>query len=208
MNQITLPCVVLLALLTACAPPKMHQVSELNAPQSTTTPRAQQPKITQQSATTLSAFELSGAIAAKHHNKGWTATLSWIQQGPNQYQIRFIGPLSGQTVMIEKQHAVITYREGEKKLTSTNGDDLLQQQTGIHLPVNNLYYWVRGIPAPGAVQSAQRNETNQLTTLKQAGYTMNYTHYMPVGNRTLPNKIQLQGHDMMIKLVIKRWSVL
>lgn len=210
MNRISYICVISLALLTACAPPKAPQVSELETSKVKTMTVEKHPEQAKASTNTTapSSFELSGAIAAKNHKKGWTATLNWIQKGPNQYQIRLIGPLGGQTVMIEKQGSVISYREGAKKLTSTNGDDLLQKQTDIRLPVNSLYYWVRGIPAPGAIQSATRTPTNQLTTLKQAGYAIDYTQYMTVGNMTLPSKIRLQGHDVMIKLVIKHWSAL
>ncbi|MDP3704767.1 MAG: lipoprotein insertase outer membrane protein LolB [Legionellaceae bacterium] len=214
MNRIVYVFLTAMTFLTACAPSKTLQTSEMDTTK--LQPKTEQPtkplNQTEQTKaskniTVPSSFELSGAIAARNHKKGWTATLNWMQKGPSQYQIRLIGPLGGQTVMIEKQGSVITYREDAKKVTSTNGDDLLQKQTGIHLPVNNLYYWVRGIPAPGAVQSTTHNPTGQLSTLKQAGYTIDYNQYMPVGNATLPSKIRLQGHDLMIKLIIKHWNV-
>ena len=192
-----------MALLTACAP-KVQQLSELEAPpKNLETQTAQADKL--KSSTPISSFNISGAIAAKSHKKGWTATINWAQQDANHYQIRFMGPLGGQTVIIEKQNSIITYREGNKKLSSTNGDDLLQKQTGIRLPVNNLYYWVRGIPAPGSVQSSSHNSTGQLTSLDQAGYHINYTQYITVNNQVLPSKIRLEGHDLMIKMVIKHF---
>ncbi len=159
-----------------------------------------------QSASTLSNWELKGAIAAKRGKKGWTASLNWHQNGPNYYQIRLFGPLGGGTVIVEKKGNQITYRDGPKLRTSTNADDLLQQETGIRLPVKNLYYWIRGLPAPGQVQSAQYDASHHLLSLKQGGYTIDYIGYKSVGGFGLPNKVRLQGHGVLIKLVIKRWG--
>ncbi len=154
-----------------------------------------------------SSFDLSGAIAAKNHKKGWTATINWKQNGPNQYQIRLLGPVGTQAVMIEKKHGMTTYREGAKEVTSSNDHDLLQKQTGIHLPINNLYYWIRGIPAPGPVQSSAYNPDHTLHSLRQAGYTIEYTQYITVGKVTLPSKIRLQGQELTIKLIVKNWQL-
>ena len=81
----------------------------------------------------------------------------------------------------------------------------MQQQTGTRLPVKNLFYWVRGLPAPGPVQLTHRDSNGHLTELIQSGYKISYSNYTTVNQIDLPGKIQLQGHDVMIKLVIKRW---
>ena len=157
--------------------------------------------------TSLSSWELSGALAARNKQRGWTAMLNWIQQGPNQYQIRLIGPLGGGSVIIEKHGTVITYRDGAKRITSNNADALLQRKTGVRLPVKNLYYWIRGLPAPGPIQSVHRDAHHYLTAFDQAGYTIRYTAYTMASGMNLPSKIHLQGHGILIKLVIKHWKI-
>ena len=159
------------------------------------------------SPTTLSSWELSVAIAARNKKRGWTAVLNWLQQGPNQYQIRLLGPLGGGAVVIEKHGSVVTFRDGPKKVSSNNADELLQKKTGVRLPVKNLYYWVRGLPAPGSVQSVHRDANNYLISFNQAGYSVNYTAYTVAGGMNLPSKIRLQGRGVMIKLVIKHWEI-
>ncbi len=155
----------------------------------------------------LSSWELSGAIAARNKKRGWTASINWLQQGPNQYQIRLFGPLGGGTVIVEKHGAVITYRDGPKRISSNNADELLQKQTGVRLPVKNLYYWVRGLPASGSIQAKRVDANNYLIGFTQAGYSIKYTAYTSAGGMTLPSKIHLQGHGVLIKLVIKHWKV-
>lgn len=155
----------------------------------------------------VSSWEISGAMAARSKNKGWSASLNWLQQGLSQYQIRLFGPLGSGTVLINKKGRAITYRDGPKTVTSSNADELLKQQTGVRLPVNNLYYWVRGIPAPGAIQAEKRDSANHLMVLKQGGYTIEYANYTTVGKVILPTHIKLQGNGVFIKLVIKRWRI-
>lgn len=211
MNTFKYICIFSACLLTACAP---HKIEPEFPPSEKTQPLAldeplpiSKSKTTTTSAATVSSWKISGAMAAKSKRKGWSASLNWVQQGIHQYQIRLFGPLGGGTIVIAKQGGEVTYTDGPKKISSRNADELLMQQTGIQLPVNNLYYWVRGLPAPGAVQSSHTDKNGNLESLTQAGYSIHYTNYTSVNHVNLPGKIQLQGHGSMIKLVIKRWSI-
>ncbi len=199
MNGLKRTCICSLIFLTACAPPRPAP----EAPVNETIPLEKREAQT----ATISSWQITGAMAARNAKKAWTASLNWRQQGINQYQIRLFGPLGGGTVIIERDGGLVSYKDGPKSVTSANADELLQQQTGIRLPVNNLYYWVRGLPAPGGVQEARRDQYNHLISLKQAGYTIDYTSYTSVGNIDLPSKIRLQGNGVAIKLIIKHWSV-
>ena len=203
MNLSKTACIASICILTACATPQRTPI-EAPLPPSTETQQPSTPIVSPQS---LSAWELSGAIAARNQKKGWTASLNWLQQGPNQYQIRLFGPLGGGTVIIEKKGSVITYRDGPKVLKSNNASELLQKQTGTQLPVHNLYYWVRGLKAPGAVSASQYDENHRLLALNQGGYHIEYSAYTSVNGMHLPSKIRLQGHGVLIKLVIKHWRV-
>lgn len=207
MNAFKLICIFSVCFITSCAPPKMSLEPPFAKTDAINEPQKPSPSTTKAKATTLSSWELSGAIAARNQKKGWTASLNWLQQGANQYQIRLFGPLGGGTVLIENNDGVVTYVDGPKKITSRNADELLQKQTGIRLPVHSLYYWVRGLPAPGAVQSSQYDQDAHLVSLLQAGYTINYINYTSVNNVDLPSKVQLQGHGVVIKLIIKRWKI-
>lgn len=154
----------------------------------------------------ISSWQLSGAMAARNRNKGWSASLTWIQQGVSNYHIRLYGPLGGGTVLIDRNGDGMTYRDGPKVIQSNNADSLLLRQTGVQLPVHNLYYWVQGQTAPGTV-SNQQYAGGQLVKFVQAGYTIVYGQFMRVGDRILPAKIFLQGHGVVIKFAIKNWKV-
>ncbi len=208
MNVFKYICFFSVCLLTACAPPKMAQEQPTdNLKKSPTSSELNLQKKPTLAASSVSSWEISGAMAARNSKKGWTAHVNWLQEGANHYQIRLFGPLGGGTIIIEKKGAVITYADGPKKISSHSADQLLQQQTGIRLPVSNLYYWVRGLPAPGALGATHHDSNKQLMSLSQAGYTIQYANYTTVNNVSLPGKIMLQGHEATIKFVIKRWRI-
>lgn len=159
------------------------------------------------SATSVGSWELSGAMAARSKSKAWSASVNWLQRGASSYQIRLFGPLGSGTVMIEKNGSMVTYRDGPKTVTSSSADSMLRKETGVGLPVANLYYWVRGLPAPGAIQSEKRDANNNLSVLRQSGYTIQYNGYTSAGGVVLPSQIRLQGNGLFIKMVIRRWKV-
>jgi outer membrane lipoprotein LolB len=199
MNAIKRLVIVPIFLLTACAPPQPTEVLPTNKVIPLEKRKAE--------TATVSSFEIKGAMAAKSKSKGWSATMNWVQHGPGSYQIRLMGPLGGGTVLINRSGGTTTFQDGPKTATSSNSDELLFKQTGIRLPVNNLYYWVRGLPAPGAVQSEQHDQYNHLSQLRQSGYTIDFTKYTSVNGIDLPSMIRLEGNGVMVKVIIKIWSV-
>ena len=199
MNVIKYLLIASICCLTACAPPRPAE----EPPTNKVIPLEKRKTET----ATVSSWHIKGAMAAKSQAKGWSASLNWAQRGPNDYQIRLMGPLGGGTVLINKSGNTVTFQDGPKRFSSTNADELLLQHTGIRLPVNNLYYWVRGLPAPGSIQSQQHDQYNHLIELKQNGYTIEFTKYTSVKGIDLPSMIRLEGKGVMVKVVIKNWSV-
>ncbi|MCH9716274.1 MAG: lipoprotein insertase outer membrane protein LolB [Gammaproteobacteria bacterium] len=186
--------------LVACAPPAPPEIqNEQQTKQSTTKAII--------AAKHLSSWTLTGAIAAKSKKKSWTATINWKQQGLNRYQLRLFGPLGGNGVSVEKNGRIITYQDGQKRVKTTNIDQLFYKETGIHVPLHKLYYWVRGVQAPGAIQSSHYDASGRLTTLRQGGYVIHYDGYQTVNHVELPRKIKVTGSEGYLKLVIKHWEI-
>ena len=138
--------------LVACSSTKLsEQVQEkTGALQTKTTEEAEKIAATQPTKPPAS-FKISGAIAVNNKGKGWNANINWQQQDVNHYTIRLSGPLGSKTVIINKNGSSITYQEGAKIIHAKSEQDLLKNQANINLPVHDLYYWVRGIQAPGAI---------------------------------------------------------
>ena len=200
--------ILLMTLITGCATHK--PASEISPPPPSSAAKIQaesaQTSSNKQSATTITAWEVNGAMAARNNKKGWTATFNWVQRGNDDYQIRLFGPLGSGTVLIDRQNGVTTYRDGPNVKLARNSDNLLREKTGVALPVSNLYYWSRGLPAPGPFKVIQNGSDNHLKAFQQAGYTIEYPSTMIVNGVTLPKQIKLQGKGILIKVAIKQWK--
>lgn len=164
-------------------------------------------KNTSQTQATLSSWNITGAIAAKKNKKAWSASLTWQQFNKNDYEMHLFGPLGGGSILLKKKNSLLTYQDGHKTIQSTNETELLYKETGVILPVRQLFYWVRGINAPGAIQSSEHDNEGHLTQLCQSGYTISYSDYTTVQHISLPTKIRLENANSIVKLVIKRWDI-
>lgn len=187
------------AFITACAPPRPMAEPPENKPMPVEEREAQ--------TSVVSKWELNGAMAVKSPKKSFTATVNWLQRGSGTYQIRMFGPLGSGAIVIKKQGSSVTLQDGAKKFSSNSADKLFLQQTGVALPVSNLFYWVRGLAAPGGGASIKRDAYNHLSTLRQAGYSIQYLRFTSVNGTDLPSKIKLTGNGLSIKFIIKRWNV-
>jgi outer membrane lipoprotein LolB len=176
--------------------------AKVSSPSKKITPIAKSnPRVTR-----ITSWEIHGAIAAKNKSKGWSATLNWLQSGPNAYQIRLMGPFGNGSILISKQDHVVYLQSGHRKTSSKNAEELLLKQTGIRLPVNNLYYWIRGLPAPGLIASTVYGQNRLLQSFKQNGYSIHFEKYCSIRGIALPTLMRLEGNELRVKVVIKRWA--
>ncbi len=149
-----------------------------------------------------SSFSVTGAIAAKNQQQGWTATFYWKQNNPQDYQILISGPLAAQSMEITQHPDGVTFREGHKVLHAKQAEELLAKETGIRLPMHHLYYWIKGKPAPGPTSAITRSENGDILRLQQSEYTLEYSDYRD----HYPYKIRLTGHQLVVKIIIKHWE--
>ncbi len=148
------------------------------------------------------AFTVSGAIAAKNQQHAITAHFYWQHQSPQDYHIIIYGPLGSDTLDITQHQNTVTYREGHKIIHAQDAEALLAKETGIRLPVNHLAHWIKGNPAPGPITSLTRSKNHDMMILKQAGYLLEYSQYQD----HRPYKIFLTGHELTVKIIIKKWA--
>lgn len=186
-------------LLAGCAPPRPASAP----PENVVKPVTER----QEEIKTIRSFEISGAMAARNPKKSWTASINWLQTGASNYQIRLFGPLGSGTVLIRRNGGMVSFQDGPKRVSSNNAEQLLQRETGVRLPVSNLFYWVRALPAPGGSPNISRDRYNHIKTLRQNGYTVHYLKYTATAKGDLPSSIRLEGRGIKIKLIIKRWKV-
>lgn len=159
------------------------------------------------SAEIVSHWEIDGAMAAKSDAKGWSASYDWTQQGANNYKISLFGPLGNGATTISRKNGVTTFQRGQETNSSGNAEKLLQQKTGVHFPVTDLYYWVRCLPAPGSKSSINQDQFYRNQQIQQAGFTVECSEYTRIQQVDLPKHIKVTGPHMSLKIIIKNWKL-
>lgn len=159
-----------------------------------------------QSSESMQAWSLSGSISIVQPQHSTIATLSWTQYNPNTYNLLLYGPLSLGQIQIQGQPGMVTLQQsGHPTVTASNAEALILKQLGWTLPVSNLYYWVRGLPAPGAVRDLQKDASQRLVGFSQQGWEIQYLGFQTVNGMALPTKIVATYPNLRLTLAIKRW---
>ena len=154
-------------------------------------------------------WQLSGRFGAKTKDDSWSGSISWSQQ-QQQYNIKLSGPLATGSVEIngDEHYSELTISD-EESYGASNAEELLELHTGLRLPMNNLKYWLLGLPSPkGLEDNVEFDEYGRLKTVAQQGWTVTFRRYAHVNNIELPNKIFLINHEFDVRLVIQDWRIL
>lgn len=178
-------------------------------PPAPTTPSVSYQKISwpqrQHALNRITDWDIDGAFSIRQPNKTTIASFDWTQKEKN-YRIRIHSSLDLYGVNITgRPGLVMLWRAQNDHFTARSPEQLMQQQLGWRLPVSNLYYWMRGLPAPGNYQ-AQFDNYGHLSTLTQQGWQIQYAQYLSVRNVDLPQMLDLTNQDLGVKIVIKQWK--
>ncbi|ATN75106.1 lipoprotein insertase outer membrane protein LolB [Coxiella burnetii] len=153
----------------------------------------------------ISQWNIDGAFSIQQPGKTIIAAYDWQQKGMN-YRIRIHSSLDIYSVNISGRPGMVTlWRSPRQHYTASTPEQLMQQQLGWQLPLSNLYYWIRGIPAPGAYQ-ADFDTYTHLIALQQSGWHICFSQYTTVGSVDLPRTLQLSNGPLAVKIVVKHWQ--
>ena len=157
----------------------------------------------------LTHWQLNGRFGAKTKDDSWSGSIRWLQQ-QHQYSIKLSGPLATGSVEINgDENYSELFISDEESYGASDAEELLELHTGLRLPMNNLKYWLRGLPAPQGLQdNVEFDEYGRLKTVAQQGWVVTFRRYTNINNIELPNKIFLVNHEFDVRLVIQSWQVL
>lgn len=155
----------------------------------------------------LQSWEVNGKIAVHTAQESGSATIDWSQQQQN-FRISLMGPFGSHNATLSGQPGAVTLVTSDgKHIVAKSPEQLLAQQMGWQLPVSNMNYWIRGLPAPGIPVSNQFDVYHRLTLLVQQGWNIQYLSYMNVNGIELPQKISISSATVNSKIIIYNWKL-
>jgi len=189
----------LLALLAGCAGLTSHEALEGQGDPAKW-------KAHKQQVTQLDGWQINGKIGIRAPRDSGSATLFWLQR-QDYYDIRLSGPLGGGAARLTGRPGDILLEASNRgRFRAESPEALLQEQLRLDLPVSNLLWWIRGLPAPDSRSRITLDGESHLARLEQDGWQVEYQRYTEQNGYALPERLKLYGQDLEVTLVIKDWQ--
>lgn len=135
------------------------------------------------------------------------ANYQWTQKTIRFYRIRIFSPLNLFNVTILGHLGSVTlWKSTKQRATAKTPEQLLRNELGWSIPIRNLFYWIRGVIAPGK-NKATFDQFGHMVALRQDGWMIQLSHYGNVDGYDLPKKLLLSRPDIRVTLVVKRWQL-
>jgi outer membrane lipoprotein LolB len=151
----------------------------------------------------LTSWRLDGRAAVAVGTQGWQATLNWQQRGEST-EVHLSGPLGVGALMLKRTPEGLS-------LNGTPPSDAvlaqLQERLGFTLPIDQLRFWLLGVPDPGAAFELKRNDQERASQLIQDDWTIDYDRYMPVDGDVLPARLVLNREGARVRIVADHWQM-
>jgi outer membrane lipoprotein LolB len=157
-------------------------------------------------------WQITGKLGVRSTDDSGTASLKW-RQSPESFFIYLSGPLGQKRMEIEGTPKQVELRQnGQMPIKAKTAETLIKKASGWTLPVSQLNYWVRGIPAPTArITRLEQNDQGLISLLQQESWTLSYSNYRDqmLNGQTLalPGKIIAEHRDIRLTLIIRDWQL-
>jgi outer membrane lipoprotein LolB len=157
-------------------------------------------------------WQLTGKLGIRTTEDSGSASVRWVQQIAN-YQINLSGPLGQKSMIITGTPDKVRLEQtGEPAQEAKTAEALIKKSAGWTLPITQLAYWVRGVPAPKLrISYLQQNDSGLIAQLIQGDWNISYSNYRDQTFNgiilPLPGKITAQYKDVRLVLVIRDWHL-
>lgn len=158
----------------------------------------------------LSQYQTRGAFAYLSDSKKVSANFFWQESSTQRYRLLLTNPFGGTELELRAQPEgiQITNNQG-KRYTGKDAESMLQQLTGMRIPLNNLRQWLIGLPGDAQQFTLDDNARLSTATLQQDGLTwvVTYQGYDTEVTPPMPKALELTQGEQRIKLRMNNWTV-
>ena len=151
---------------------------------------------------------LNGRVAIINGDESWHLDMTW-QRHADKYILDLSGPFgAGHAQLTGTKEGVVLVDSDKNYFFADSPDLLLQEVTGIQMPVKSLLYWMRGLPNWNIEKQQQElDEFGRLQQLQQDGWRVRFKRYIEVAKHELPQKVFIDGYDLKVKIFVDKWDL-
>jgi len=158
-------------------------------------------------------WQVQGKLGIRLPNDSGSLYFNWLQH-PENFAIHLSGPLGQGASWIRggsptnNSQQVSLERGKQPPVYADNLETLMQGTLGWSLPVSELHYWVRGIPAPDTpIEQIDHDDSGRLLSLQQQGWKLRFERYKTINSWPLPGKLIAEREPLKLTFIIKSWKL-
>ena len=154
----------------------------------------------------LDRYGLNGRVAVAANGQGFSASLRY-QQRASHTNLALDGPLGigGLRVDIEGKDIEIATSRGDK-LDGQAARDELERRLGFQLPLDELRWWLLGIPAPGEASINEDGGSGEIRDFTQSGWRVSINSRAAGLGFSLPQRLTAEREGARLKLFVQAWE--
>lgn len=166
-----------------------------------------EPAADQQALYALRAWRMEGRIAITTATETRQGSLFW-EHDQDQDRLRISGPFNqgAVSIVLQKDLIYINRGDGQTEL-SREPDALLRERLGVSIPLDNLRFWILGLPAPLKAYQQLPAGPSTGSGFRQSGWAIYAERSNQVGSLRLPQKLRVEGVDVILKIVADDWTI-
>ncbi|WP_319781914.1 lipoprotein insertase outer membrane protein LolB [Oceanisphaera sp. IT1-181] len=152
----------------------------------------------------LQNWQLSAKLGIITPDERGSLSLFW-RQNSNDYRMNLTNVVGKRVFDLSRSGQKVQLIDSKGELhQASNARDLVLELTGWDLPVEQLSYWIKGLPGVGdkvTYDAQQRPET-----ISAHGWQLQYLGYTQIDGLWLPSRLNLTHNDTQLRLAISQWE--
>ncbi|NKI74018.1 lipoprotein localization protein LolB [Dickeya sp. CFBP 2040] len=156
----------------------------------------------------LTQYQTRGSFAYLSDRKKLYARFFWQQFSPQRYRLLLTSPLGSTELELQASANSVQITDGQgKRYVGKDAQYMVQQLTGMAIPLDNLRQWMLGLPG-----NAQDFTLDEHARLRNVNYQQGDQHwsvtYQSYTNDLLPlpQSLELTQGEQRIKLKMDNWT--
>jgi len=157
----------------------------------------------------LTHWTLSGKLAVITPEKRNSVNIHW-QQSDQDFKVNLTTFLGLSVLDIQKKSGKTEIVDNDgKRYVSDDSSRLINQLSGMDIPIEHLQQWIKGNPTEATYQLDQYQLVSSLLGGNQSSgvWAINYSDYRTINNTNLPHKLQLTRGNLRLKFSISKWEI-
>ncbi|KZE33434.1 outer membrane lipoprotein LolB [Crenobacter luteus] len=142
-------------------------------------------------------FSAAGRIAVNADGRGHYGNFEW-RHAPDRDELSILSPVGSTVARLTRDGDGVALEADGKTHRAPDVETLTEETLGYPLPLENLVWWIRGLPAPD--EPAERVDGG----IAQQGWRIRFV--ADEGGSPVPRRVEMVRDGLSIRLVTHRWQ--